>query len=106
MEQELSTSDEIIEAFTTIWNDVTFEDLHSMFSECIQRVTWVIEHGESIIVNYCYSFLKEFSLVEKSRGVRIPGAFSRTCQMATGISDSVRWSWSGTGAKMESQRSV
>jgi hypothetical protein len=42
-EQELSTSDEIIEAIKTIWNDVTFEELPSVFSEWIQRVTWVIE---------------------------------------------------------------
>jgi hypothetical protein len=32
-EQELSTSDEIIEVITTIWNDVTFEELQSVFSE-------------------------------------------------------------------------
>jgi hypothetical protein len=44
-EQELSTSDEILEAITTIWNDVTFEELQSGFSIWIQRVTWVIEHG-------------------------------------------------------------
>jgi hypothetical protein len=44
-EQELSTSDEIIEAIATIWNGVTFEELQSVFSEWIQRVTCVIEHG-------------------------------------------------------------
>jgi hypothetical protein len=32
-EQELSISDEIIEAITTIWNEVTFEELQSVFSE-------------------------------------------------------------------------
>jgi hypothetical protein len=44
-EQGLSTSDEIIEAIMTIWNDVTFEQLPSVFSEWIQRVAEVIEHG-------------------------------------------------------------
>jgi hypothetical protein len=44
-EQELSTSDEIIKAIATIWNDITVEELQSVFSEWIQRVTWVIEHG-------------------------------------------------------------
>jgi histone-lysine N-methyltransferase SETMAR len=44
-EQELSASDEIIEVITTIWNDITFEELQSVFSEWIQRVTWVIEQG-------------------------------------------------------------
>jgi hypothetical protein len=66
-EQELSTSNEIIEAITTIWNDVTFEELQSLLSEWIQRVTWVIEHRAGITINDCYSFLKEFSLVEKAR---------------------------------------
>jgi hypothetical protein len=32
-EQEPSTSDEIIEVITTIWNDVAFEELQSAFSE-------------------------------------------------------------------------
>jgi hypothetical protein len=44
-EQELSTSDEIIEAMMTICNDVTFKELQSMISEWIQRVTWVIERA-------------------------------------------------------------
>jgi hypothetical protein len=44
-EQELSTSDEIIEAIVTICNDVTLKELQSVFSERIQRVTWVIERG-------------------------------------------------------------
>jgi hypothetical protein len=69
-EQELSTSDEIIEEIMTIWNDVTFEELQSVFSEWIQRVAWVIGHGGSITMNGCRSFLKEFSLVEKYRGIR------------------------------------
>jgi hypothetical protein len=72
-EQELSTTDEIIKAITTICNDVSFEELQSVFSEWIQRVTSVIEHGTSIIMNDCYSFLKEFSLVEKARGSGLSG---------------------------------
>jgi hypothetical protein len=32
-EGELSISDEIIQAITTIWNDATFEELQSVFSE-------------------------------------------------------------------------
>jgi hypothetical protein len=36
MEHELLTSDEIIEAITTIWNDPTFEELQSVFSEWTQ----------------------------------------------------------------------
>jgi hypothetical protein len=43
--QELSTSDDVIEGIATIWNRVAFEELQSVFSEWIQRVTWVIKHG-------------------------------------------------------------
>jgi hypothetical protein len=68
-EQELSTSDEITEAITTIWNDVTFKELQSGFSEWIQQVTLAFEHGGSITINDCYSFVKDFSLVEKARRV-------------------------------------
>jgi hypothetical protein len=48
-EQELSTSDEITEAIMTIWNDLTFGELQSVFSEWIQRVTRIIEHRGSDI---------------------------------------------------------
>jgi hypothetical protein len=44
-EQDLSISDEIIKVITTIWDDVTFEELQSVLSEWIRRVTGVIEHG-------------------------------------------------------------
>jgi hypothetical protein len=66
-EPELSTSDEIIEAITTIWNDATFEELQSVFSEWIQRATCVTGNGRNIIMKDCYSFLEEFSLIEKAR---------------------------------------
>jgi hypothetical protein len=42
--QELSTSEEIIEAVMAIWSDVPFEELQSLFCERTQRVTWVIGH--------------------------------------------------------------
>jgi hypothetical protein len=41
-EQELSTSEHIIEAITATWDTVPFEELQSMFTEWIQRLTWVI----------------------------------------------------------------
>jgi hypothetical protein len=69
-EQEPSTSNEIIEAITTIWNDVTFKELQSVFSEWIQLVTWAIEHEGDIAMNDRYGFLKEFPLVEKARAAR------------------------------------
>jgi hypothetical protein len=69
-EQELSTSDEIIEVIAIIWNGIAFEELQSVFFNWIQQVTWAIGHGGSITTNNCYSVLKVFSLVEKARGVR------------------------------------
>jgi hypothetical protein len=57
-EQELSTSDESIELIPAMWNDVTFEELQGVFSEWIQRVIWVIEHGRRITMNDCSNFLK------------------------------------------------
>jgi hypothetical protein len=44
-EQELSTSNEIIEVIMTICNDITLKELQGVFSEWTQRVTWVIERG-------------------------------------------------------------
>jgi hypothetical protein len=41
--------------------------LQGVFSEWIQPVAGVIEHGGRIIMNDCHSFSKEFSLVEKAR---------------------------------------
>jgi hypothetical protein len=36
-EQGLSTSNQVIEPITTIWNNVTFKELQSVFSEWIQK---------------------------------------------------------------------
>jgi hypothetical protein len=44
-EQELSTSDEITEEITTVGADLTFEELRSVSSESIQRLTWAVENG-------------------------------------------------------------
>jgi hypothetical protein len=44
-EQELSTSDEIIEVIMTICNDITLKELQGVFCEGTRRVTWVIERG-------------------------------------------------------------
>jgi hypothetical protein len=44
-QQELSTSDDIIQAIMSICSDVTLKELQSVFSEWIQRITWVIDRG-------------------------------------------------------------
>jgi hypothetical protein len=66
-EQELSTSDEIIEAITTIWNDATLEELQSVFSEWIQRIAWVIEHEGEYYKGLLPRFIKGILIGGKSQ---------------------------------------
>jgi hypothetical protein len=47
---EFSTDDQLLEAITRIWTDVTSEDIQSVFREWIDRLSWVIgNNGE-----YCF----------------------------------------------------
>jgi histone-lysine N-methyltransferase SETMAR len=43
---EFSTDDQLLEAITRIWNDVTFEDIQSDFQEWIDRLSWVIGNND------------------------------------------------------------
>jgi hypothetical protein len=84
-ESELSTLDGIIEAITTIWNDVTFEELQSMFSEWIQRVTLVIEHGEEYYNKSLLQFLEGVLIGGKNMAVRTFWTpYMLLCQLKTG----------------------
>jgi hypothetical protein len=63
-DHELSTAEHIIEAITATWDSVTFNELQSMFSEWIQKLTWAIaERGK-----YCTRWFKQFI-----HDVRSPG---------------------------------
>jgi hypothetical protein len=42
---EFSTEDQIVSAITTIWQDVTFDTLQSVFQEWIQQLNWVTENN-------------------------------------------------------------
>jgi hypothetical protein len=47
---ECHSHEEIEEAITMAWNDLTFEDVQSIFYDRMRRFAWVIEHeGEYIL---------------------------------------------------------
>jgi hypothetical protein len=45
------TTEEILMAIRNVWNDLTFEDLHSVFFDWIQRVEYVTEHEWEYYLN-------------------------------------------------------
>jgi hypothetical protein len=48
-DREFSPSDEIDEAIAQVWNDLTFDDVQSVFRDWSRRLAWVAEnHGEYI----------------------------------------------------------
>jgi hypothetical protein len=40
-DQEFSWSDQIDDAITQVWNNLTFGEVQSMFSDCIRHLAWV-----------------------------------------------------------------
>jgi hypothetical protein len=47
---EFHSHEEIEEAITVAWNDLTFEDVQSTFYNWMRHLAWVIEHeGEYIL---------------------------------------------------------
>jgi hypothetical protein len=42
---EFQTVQDILGRFAEIWNDLTFEDVQSMFLEWQIRLKWIIENG-------------------------------------------------------------
>jgi hypothetical protein len=48
-DREFHSHEEIEEAITAAWNDLTFEGVQSIFYDWIHRLAWAIEHeGEYI----------------------------------------------------------
>ena len=43
--RRFANADEVIEALTNLWDSVTFEELHSVFLNWIERLEWVIRHS-------------------------------------------------------------
>jgi hypothetical protein len=49
-DREFHSHDEIEEAIPMAWNDLTFEDVQSFFSDWMRRLAWLIENaGEYIL---------------------------------------------------------
>jgi hypothetical protein len=43
--------EEILEAVTLLWNEVTFEQLQSVFLNWTERLEWVISNGGDYYIN-------------------------------------------------------
>jgi hypothetical protein len=50
-DQEFHLHDEIEEAITMTWNDLTFDEIQRVFHNWNKRFRWVIENGESTLLN-------------------------------------------------------
>jgi histone-lysine N-methyltransferase SETMAR len=48
-DREFSPSDEIEDAVEQVWNDLTFDDIQSVFRNWIRRLAWVAENNEEYI---------------------------------------------------------
>jgi hypothetical protein len=49
-DRKFHSHDESEEAITVAWNDLTFEDVKSIFYDWMRHFTWVIEHGGEYIL--------------------------------------------------------
>jgi histone-lysine N-methyltransferase SETMAR len=49
-DREFHSHDEIEEAITVAWNDLTFEEVQSLFYHWMRRLTWVIEHERKYVL--------------------------------------------------------
>jgi hypothetical protein len=48
-DREFHSHDEIEEAITIAWNDITFDEVQSVFHNWMNRLRWVIENGREYI---------------------------------------------------------
>jgi hypothetical protein len=44
-DRDFNPSDEIEEAITKVWNELTFDELQSVFHSGMNRLAWIIENG-------------------------------------------------------------
>jgi hypothetical protein len=47
--RDFHSHDEIEEAITMAWNDLTFDEVQSIFHNSMNRLRWVIENGGEYI---------------------------------------------------------
>jgi hypothetical protein len=50
-DQEFNSSDEIEEAIPRVWDDLTFDDIQSVFQNWMSHLAWVSRTGESMLTN-------------------------------------------------------
>jgi hypothetical protein len=75
-DRELHSHDETEEMITMTWNDLTFDEVQSVFHNWINRLRWVIENGGSTLLNKDGSVY----LCPLSDGIRErPGTFFIPC---------------------------
>jgi hypothetical protein len=46
---KFSSSDEIEDAIAQVWNDLTFDDIQSVFWDWIRRLAWAAKNDEEYI---------------------------------------------------------
>jgi hypothetical protein len=86
-DQKFHSYDEIEEAITMAWNDLTFDEVQSVFHNWMNRLRWVIENGESTLLNrdgFVYLCLLGDGIGGK------PGIFFTRCHDLTACSISAR----------------
>jgi hypothetical protein len=49
-DREFHSHEEIEEAITVAWDDLTFEDVQRIFYDWMRGLVWVIEHEEEYIL--------------------------------------------------------
>jgi hypothetical protein len=49
-DREFHSRDEIEEVITMAWNDLTFDEVQSVFHNWMNRFRWVIENGAEYII--------------------------------------------------------
>jgi hypothetical protein len=48
-DRECNSSDEIEEAIMKVWDELTFDEMHSVFHNWMNRFAWIIENGGEFI---------------------------------------------------------
>jgi hypothetical protein len=49
-DREFNSSDEIEEGIPKVWDELTFDEVQSVFHNWISRLAWVIENGGEYII--------------------------------------------------------
>jgi hypothetical protein len=73
--REFHSYDEIEEVITMAWNDLTFDEVQSVFHNWMNRLRWVIENGREYITEsrWIYLFMSiEWGNRRRGRGLSLP----------------------------------